>query len=115
MLLTADIEARLRKFDSAPSVEVRENGVRLATIDRTIDTFSWELRGAPTKPVLSVHSDQFSITHRIVAVFAESDDHIALSFERFGRSRPGRIEFRRVDFTRPPREIAREEFRQRLA
>ena len=115
MLLTADIEARLRKFDSAASVEVRENGVRLATIDRTSDTFSWELRGTATKPVLSVHSDQFNITHRIVAIFAESDNHVALSFERFGKSRPGRIEFHRVDFTRPPREVAREEFRQRLA
>src|SRR5579863_3748815 len=115
MLLTADIEARLRKFDTATSVEVRENGVRVATIDRTIDTFSWELRGTATKPVLSVHSDQFNITHRIVAIFAESEGHVALSFERFGKSRPGRIEFRRIDFTRPAREITREEFRQRLA
>jgi len=111
MPLTSEIEARLRKFDKAPSVEVRENGVRIATIE----AFSWELRGTPTKPVLSVHSDQFNITHRIVAIRAASDSHVAMSFERLGKSRPGRIEFYRVDFTRPAREVAREEFRQRLA
>lgn len=115
MPLTADIEARLHTFDSATSVEVRENGVRVATIDKTIDTFSWELRGALAKPVLSVHSDQVNITHRIVAISAESDGHLALSFERLGNARPGRIEFHRLDFTRPVREIAREEFRLRLA
>lgn len=113
MLLTADIEMCLRKFDSATSVEVRENGVRIATIER--ETFSWQLRGAPDKPVLAVHTEQVNITHRIVGISAESDDHLALSFERLGNARPGRIEFLRVDFARPPREVARDEFRLRLA
>src|SRR5277367_611849 len=111
MLLTADIEGRLRKFDSATSVEVRENGIRVATIEN----FRWELRGVADKPVLAVHSEQINITHRIVAISAESDGHLALSFERLGNARPGRIEFLRVDFTRSPREVAREDFRLRLA
>jgi hypothetical protein len=111
MELAADIEARLRRFDGVTSVEVRENGTRVATVK----TLSWQLRGASAKPVLSVHSDQFSITHRIVAIFAENDGHLALSFERFGNARPGRLEFLRIDFARPPREIARLEFRSRLA
>ncbi|MBV9889159.1 MAG: hypothetical protein JO119_21680 [Acidobacteria bacterium] len=115
MLLTADIEARLRKFDTATSVEVRENGVRVATIDTAIDSFSWELRGAAAKPVLAVHSEQFNITHRIVGISSESDEHLTLSFERFGKARPGRIEFLRVDFKRAARKIAREEFRFRIA
>jgi hypothetical protein len=111
MLLTANIEERLRRLDGATSVEVRENGVRVATIE----DFHWELRGAPDRPVLAVHSEQINITHRIVAISAESDDHLALSFERLGNARPGRIEFLRVDFTRSPREVAREDFRLRLA
>jgi hypothetical protein len=110
MLLTAEIEAILRKFDDAPSVEVRENGVRVGTLGK----FSWELRGAAAKPVLAVHSEQFNITHRIIAISAESDGHLALSFERLGNARPGRIEFLRVDFERAPREIVRDEFRLRL-
>ncbi len=111
MLLTADIEGHLRKFDRAASVEIRENGVRVATIE----DFRWELRGAADKPVLAVHSEQANITHRIVGISAESDGHLALSFERLGKARPGRIEFFRVDYTRSPREVAREDFRLRLA
>src|SRR6201999_76545 len=111
MLLTADIEARLRKLDDATSVEVRENGIRVGTVEK----LSWELRGEPGKPVLAVHSEQFNITHRIVAISPGSDGHLALSFERLGNARPGRIEFLRVDYTRPPREMSRAEFRLRLA
>jgi len=111
MPLTADIEERLRKFDGATSVEVRENGMRLATFEE----FRWELRGLADKPVLAVHSEQAHITRRIVGISAESDGHLALSFERIGSGRPGRIEFVRVEFSRPPREVARDEFRLRLA
>jgi hypothetical protein len=110
MALAADIEARLCRLAGAPSVEVRENGSRVATVT----TFSWQLRGASTRPVLSVESDQLKITHRIIAIFAETDGRLALSFERLGNSRPGRLEFLRIDFTRPPREIARLDFRSRL-
>jgi len=111
MLLTVDIEGHLRKLDGATAVEVRENGCRVATIE----DFHWELRGSPDKPMLAVHSELFNTTHRIVAISAKSEGHVALSFERLGNARPGRIEFLRVDFTRPPREVAREDFRLRLA
>jgi hypothetical protein len=111
MPLTAAIEEHLRKLASATSVEVRENGIRVATIE----DFRWELRGAADKPVLAVHTEQAHITHRIVGISAEGDGHLALSFERLGNARPGRIEFLRVDFTRPAREVARDEFRLRLA
>jgi hypothetical protein len=113
MLLTADIETRLRKFDGATSVEVRENGVRIATIES--EAFSWQLRGSPDKPVLAVHSEQINITHRIVGISAANDNRLALSFERLGKARPGRIEFLRLDFARPAREVARDEFRLTLA
>jgi hypothetical protein len=113
MLLTADIETHLRKFDVATWVEVRENGIRVATIEK--GSFSWQLRGEAEKPVLAVHAEQFNVTHRIVAISAESDGHLALSFERLGSARPGRIEFHRLDFIRPAREIARDDFRVRLA
>ncbi len=110
MELAADIEERLRRLDNAPSVEVRENGTRVATVS----PFSWQLRGASARPVLSVESDQLKITHRIIAIFAETDGRLALSFERLGNCRPGRLEFLRIDFARSPREIARLDFRSRL-
>jgi hypothetical protein len=110
MELAADIEERLRRLDNAPSVEVRENGTRVATVSPC----SWQLRGASARPVLSVESDQLKITHRIIAIFAETDGRLALSFERLGNCRPGRLEFLRIDFARSPREIARLDFRSRL-
>lgn len=111
MELAADIERRLRRLDGATSVEVRQNGTRVATVK----PFSWQLRGDSAKPVLSVQSDQFNITHRIVAIYAEADGRLGLSFERFGNARPGRLEFLRVDFELPVRESARVDFRSRLA
>lgn len=110
MELAADIEARLRRLDGATSVEVRENGTRVATVN----TFSWQLRGASAKPVLSVQTDQVNITHRIVAIVAEADGRLDLSFERLGNALPGRLEFRRIDFALPAREVARVDSRSRL-
>jgi len=37
-----------------------------------------------------------------------------LAVERFGRARPDRLEFVRIDFERPARELARDEFCARL-
>src|SRR5882757_10704738 len=106
MELAPRLEQYLRRLDDATSVEVRENGHRVTTVE----TFSWELRGAATKPLLSIRSEQYNVTHSIVAIWADSDDHLALGFERFGNPRPGHLEFRRVDFVRPDRKIARQDF-----
>jgi hypothetical protein len=111
MGLAADLEECLRRFNGADSVEVRENGARVATVEK----FSWELRGAPAQPILRLSLEQYSATHRILAIRKGSDVSLTLSIERFGTAKPGRLEFVRVDYTRPPREVARQEFSSRLA
>jgi hypothetical protein len=52
--LASDLDARLRKLADSTSVEVYENGSRVATLG----PMSWELRGAPAKPLLPLGSKQ---------------------------------------------------------
>jgi hypothetical protein len=111
MELAPRLEEYLRRLDGASSVEVRENGHRVTTVEK----LSWELRGAAAKPLLSIRSEQYNVTHSIVGIRADSDDRLALAVERFGNPRPGRLEFRRVDFVPPDRKLARQDFCPRLA
>lgn len=78
------------------------------------DALSWELRGAPAKPLLRLWSEQCNLTRRVLAIADHSDQRLALAVERFGRMKPGRLEFLRVDFTRSARDLSREEFCARL-
>jgi hypothetical protein len=108
--LTTDLEASLRELASSEAVEVRENGTRVATFS----ALSWELRGAPAKPLLRLWSEQHNLTRRVLAIADHSDERLALAVERFGRLKPSRLEFVRVDFARSPRDVSREEFCARL-
>jgi hypothetical protein len=110
MELASDLDACLRKLAASTSVEVRENGSRVATLG----PMSWELRGAPAKPLLHLWSEQCNMTRRILAIADQSDRRLALAVERFGNPRPGRLEFLTADFVRPARKIGREEFCARL-
>lgn len=110
MELAAELEAGLREIAAASSVEVRENGSRVAPLGG----LSWEVRGAPGKPLLHLWSRQYNLTRRVLAITDHSEQRLALAVERFGRSRPDRLEFVRTEFDRSARELCREEFRQRL-
>jgi hypothetical protein len=110
MELTADLETCLREIAASAPIEVRENGARVAMFD----ALSSELRGAPAKPLLRLWSEQCNLTRRVLAIVDHSDERLALAVERFGRLKPGRLEFLRVDFTRSARDLSREEFCARL-
>jgi hypothetical protein len=109
MGLAAELEVGLREFGGA-SVEVRENGGRVAPLAG----FSWEVRGAADKPLLHLWSEQYTLTRRVLAITDHSDQRLALAVERFGRSKPDRLEFVRADFERSARDLGREEFCQRF-
>src|SRR5215467_10333401 len=110
MELASELEASLREFAAAGPVEVLENGGRLAPLS----TLSWEIRGTSEKPLLHLWSSQYNVTRRILGITDHSDDRLILAAERFGRSKPGRIEFVRVEFERGVRERSRAEFCERL-
>jgi hypothetical protein len=80
--LGIELEASLREFATASSVEVRENGSRVAPLAG----FSWEIRGASAKPLLHLWSEQHNLTRRVLAITDHSDQRLALAVERFGRT-----------------------------
>lgn len=110
MELAIELEASLREFATASSVEVRENGSRVAPLAG----FSWEIRGASARPLLHLWSEQHNLTRRVLAITDHSDHRLALAVERFGRTRPDRLEFVRMEFDRSARDLCREEFCRRL-
>jgi len=67
------------------------------------------------RPLLHLWSEQFNLTRRVLAITDHSERRLALAVERFGRSKPDRLEFIRREFERGARELSREEFRDRLA
>lgn len=110
MELAAEVEASLRQFAAGGPVEVRENGGRLAPLS----VLSWEIRGAGERPLLHIWSDQYNLTRRILGITDHSEERLALAVERFGRSKPDRIEFVRMEFERSARDLSRAEFCERL-
>ena len=110
MELAVELEASLREFAAGGPVEVRENGGRLAPLS----VLSWEIRGAGERPLLHIWSDQYNLTRRILGITDHSEQRLALAVERFGRSKPDRIEFVRMEFERSARELSRAEFCERL-
>ena len=110
MQLATELEVSLREFAANSSVEVRENGGRISALG----SLSWEVRGAADKPLLHLWSDQHNVTRRVLAITDNSEQRLALAVQRFGRSRPDRLEFVRTSFDRSIRDVSREEFCRRF-
>ncbi len=106
MELSNELEANLREFASAGPVELRENGARVAALS----ALSWEVRGGGSKPLLHLWSEHHNLTRRVLAITDHSEDRLALAVERFGRSRPDRLEFVRIAAERTARDQSHEEF-----
>lgn len=111
MEFAAELQASLREFTATGIVEVHENGGRVAPFSG----MSWEVRGAAEMPLLHLWSEQFNLTRRVLAITDHSERRLALAVERFGRSKPDRLEFIRRDFERSAGELSRVEFCDRLA
>jgi hypothetical protein len=72
------------------------------------------VRASDDKPLLHIWSEQYNLTRRVIVITDHSDARLVLAVERFGRSRPDRLEFVRIEFERSARELSREEFCDRL-
>ena len=64
MELAKELEASLREIATASSVEVRENGSRVAPLAG----LSWEIRGGSAQPLLHLWSEQHNLTRRVLAL-----------------------------------------------
>ena len=110
MEFAAELQASLRDFTASGAVELRENGSRIASFSG----ISWEVRGAGEKPLLHIWSEHFHLTRRVLAITDHSEHRLVLAVERFGRAKPDRLEFLRLEFERNARDLSREEFRDRI-
>jgi hypothetical protein len=108
--LAAELEATLREFAAVAPVEVRENGGRVAPLAG----LSWEVRGAAEKPLLHLWSAEYNLTRRVLAITDYSEQRLTLAVERFGRSKPDRLEFVRMNFERSTRDLTRQAFCEQL-
>lgn len=106
MDLSAELQACLAEFTANGAVELRENGSRLAPFAG----LNWEVRGAAEKPLLHLWSENYNLTRRVLAIADHSGLRLALAVERFGRAKPDRLEFIRLEFERSGRELSREAF-----
>lgn len=106
MNLSAELEACLKEFTADGAIEIRENGGIVAPFSG----LSWEVRGAVEKPLLHLWSENYNLTRRVLAITDHSDQRLALAIERFGRSKPERLEFVRLEFERTARDLSRDAF-----
>ena len=110
MQLSSELEAFLREFAAAGPAELRENGARVAPLS----TLSWEVRGSSDKPLLHLWSENHNLTRRVLAITDHSEQRLALAVECFGRAKPDRLEFLRIEFDRSEHELSREAFAQSI-
>lgn len=106
MELARELEVSLRTFAAGGPAELRENGGRVAPLS----ALSWEVRGRGEKLLLHLWSEHHNLTRRVLAITDRSEERLALAVERFGRSRPDRLEFIRTTHEPSSRELARCEF-----
>ena len=108
--LAEELRAKLQDLLPSGLVEIRDAANRITPSAPLL----WEVRGDATKPLLHLWADNCNLTRRVIGIVEVSDTRIVLSVERFGKSRPDRLELVHVDFQRPAKVISREDFCARL-
>lgn len=106
----AELDRALVAMAASGSAEVREDGEWLAEFA----ALHCELHRDAKNPLVHLWSAESNLTRRIVRVREQSQDRIVLEVRRFGRAKPGCLEFLRVDSRRAAGRITREQFRARL-
>ena len=106
----AELDRALGELVRSGCVEVREDGQWLAGL---VD-LHYELRHAGKNPLVHLWSEEKNLTRKILGVKENEANRIVLEVQRFGRSKPGRLEFLRKDSPRALGRITREQFRERF-
>lgn len=104
------VDRALSALIASGSVEVHEDGEWLAEFAQ----FRWEFSPQGGASLLHLWSPGRNLTRKIVAVKEQSGERLILEVQRFGKPRPGRLEFLRADSQRPTSRVAREQFRSRF-
>ena len=106
----AALDRALGDFAASVCVEVREDGQWLAELA----TLQCEVNRKGKQALVHLWSDERNLTRRVLRVKECAEDRIVLEVQRFGRAKPGRLEFLRTDSPRAAGRITREQFRARF-
>lgn len=108
--LSAALDSALAALCESGSVEVHEDGELLAELS----PFQFEVRGEGKHTVLHLWSEQRNLARRVLRIAEQSDGSVRLEVQRFGRSKPGRLEITAPERARPDARLNRERFRARF-
>jgi hypothetical protein len=106
----AAIDRALGELAGSGAVEVREDGEWIAGLS----ALHYELRCSGKSALVHLWSEERNLTRRVLRVREQSAERLVLEVQRFGRSRPGRLEFLRADSPRATGRVAREQFLERF-
>jgi hypothetical protein len=84
MDLAEELRESLDPVLASGTIEIREAGGRTSPLP----PLSWEVRGAPAKPLLHLWAENCNLTRRILAITDQSEERILPAVERFGRGTP---------------------------
>jgi len=104
------LDRALGEMASSGAVEVHEDGEWLAELAE----LHCELRREGKVSLVHLWSDERNLTRRVLCVKERTAERIVLEVRRFGRAKPGRLEFLRTGSPRSIGRITREQFRARL-
>jgi hypothetical protein len=106
----AELGRILGAMAASDCTEVREDGEWLAGFSAS----RCDLRCHGNHAIVHLWSDGRTLTRRVLDVKEQSENRIILEVQRFGRSKPGLLEFARKEVSRRMARVTREEFRVRL-
>jgi len=105
----AELKRALTALQSAGDVEVCEDGERLSELSH----FQHEVRQQGNSTFVHLWSEERNLVRRVLRVTEEAAGKLVLEVQRFGKSKPGKLEFLSAA-TRPAGRKLRENFRARF-
>ena len=106
----AELERALAELAASGPVEIHENDQWLAALSGV----RYEVRSQGSYALLHLWSDERNLVRRVLRVAEQSADRLVLEVQRFGRSKPDKLEFVVAGAERPAQRLAREKFRARF-
>lgn len=108
--LGTELRSALTELCRAGNVEVHEDGELVAALS----PFQFEVRAEGKHTVLHLWSEERNLARRVLRIAEHSDSSLRLEVQKFGRSKPGRLEFVVPERARPDARLKRERFRARF-
>lgn len=106
----AELDRTLNALLASGHAEIHEDGAWLAEFAEV----QCELRRTGGGALVHIWSNQRNLTRRVLQIREQTESRVVLDVQRFGRAKPGRLEFLRAESPRPPARTAREQFRARF-